>query len=304
MKKLTNYGFITGANGRKIVDPDTVPGIELGYSKENSKLGPCLNIGFEIEFTCRHDCECYSIIDPKTGKPGRGLCYGQCGFFAMGSNLAIAANNYKFVKTHSEDEILSELIRIVKSNPEIKYFRHFEIGDIPFLAYIRIMCKLAEMFQDVTFWGYTKKYELVNTYFHKYGIESKPENLTIIFSHWRNRDGSYLHMENPFNFPTSEFIPIGAEHLIKNYTYVCPCSDPDHVGFCVTCDHICGKLKHGESMVLCEHSTSATYKREKELSAIRDTHKTEKDALLKKLRAENAAARKAIMKARKEGKTA
>ena len=90
-----------------------------------------------------------------------------------------------------------------------------------------------------------------------------PENLTIIFSHWLNSDGTYYPMDNRHNLPTSEFIPFGMEKLAEKVTHICPCSDPTVKATCATCDHACYSLKKGESMALLEHSTKATKARDK-----------------------------------------
>ena len=61
-----------------------------------------------------------------------------------------------------------------------------------------------------------------------------------------NEDGTYFPMNNPYNFPTSEFIPLGKEKLAKHVTHICPCSDPNVVSTCDNCDHPCYELNFGE----------------------------------------------------------
>jgi hypothetical protein len=72
-------------------------------------------------------------------------------------------------------------------------------------------------------------------------------------------------MDNPYHLPTSEFIPLGREELVKWVTHVCPCSDPNVIAKCENCEHPCYELKHGESMALLEHSTTETRKRDSEI---------------------------------------
>ena len=298
MKKITGYEMKVADNGAKYVTLESVPGTEIGISLFNEKLGPCLNYGLSVFHTCRHDCECYMKTDTN-GNKVPGDCYGFHNCCSFPGNKAIYANNFKFIMSHSYDEILAEFQRHIDAHPELKDFRHFEVGDIPFMWYVGLMCDLSRRNPSVRFWAYTKKYDFVNGYFDRYGIETKPENLAINFSHWRNSDGSFLPMENPYNFPTAEFIPAGHENEIQENTHICPCSDPDYIGFCITCDHCCGSLKHGSHMALLEHSTSASRERDKKLSAARAAHKAEKETLLNEIKAERAAIRKEIMKARK-----
>jgi hypothetical protein len=85
-------------------------------------------------------------------------------------------------------------------------------------------------------------------------------------------------MDNPYNFPTSEFIPIGKEELSKKSTFVCPCSDPSVSVTCETCENKCYRLKPGQSQALLEHSTTATKDRDKALKAAKKAVKQAKKA--------------------------
>lgn len=265
---LTRYGY-------KAVSTDSVINNRFNFSIGNSKLGKrVLNYGMDIMSTCA-PCEC------KT----KGICYGTCGLFQMGSNLQRAAENFVFWKVQGNDETVKAIQFAIDSNPGIDKFRHFEIGDIPNLDYLKnVMVRLAIDNPGVHFWTYTKKYSVVNAFVDKYGLEAIPSNLAIIFSHWMNQDGSYYPMDNKYDFPTSEFIPFGKEdELLPGITHVCPCSDPDVVAHCEDCEHPCFKLQHGQSMALLEHSTKATAKRDK---AIKAAHKaieaSEKEAKSRK----------------------
>lgn len=257
----TKYGF-------KAVDLNTVTANRFNYSVGNSKLGKhVLNYGVDIMHSCTA-CEC------KT----EGTCYGTCGLFQFGSNLQRAAENFMFWFVNGPAAMLDAIQHAIDENPECKKFRHFEIGDIPNMRYLaEVMIPAARNNPDITFWTYTKKYEIVNKYVDENGLEAIPGNLTIVFSHWLNKDGSYFPMDNRHDFPTSEFIPYGKEaELLPSVTYVCPCSDPDVVAHCETCDHCCGNLQHGQSMALLEHSTKATAKRDKEIKKAHKAIESEK----------------------------
>lgn len=253
------YSIYTTRFGFKAVDTNTVISNRFNYSVKNSKLGEnVLNFGMDIMHTCT-GCEC------KT----KGKCYGTCGFFQMGSNMLRAAENYVFWKVNGSEGMKDALQYAIDNNPMCEMFRYFEIGDIPSLEFLSdVMVPIASMYPDIDFWTYTKKYDIVNKYVDMFGLDAIPENLVIIFSHWMNEDGSYFPMDNRYDFPTSEFIPIGKEEeLLPHITHVCPCSDPTVIANCSTCEHPCRKLRHGESMALLEHSTKETAKRDKELKA-------------------------------------
>ena len=258
----TSYKIYRTRYGFKAVDTNTVVTNRFNYSTGNSKLGNhVLNYGLDIMHTCA-PCEC------KTG----GKCYGTCGLFQFGSNMQRAAENFMFWFANGAGAMVEALQSAIDNNPDCDKFRHFEIGDIPNERYLaEVMSPVAVRNPGVTFWTYTKKYEIVNKYVDKYGLNAIPSNLTIIFSHWMNEDGTYYPMDNRHDFPTSEFIPVGKEdELLPHITHVCPCSNPNVVAHCENCDHPCGRLQHGESMALLEHSTKASAKRDR---AIKAAHK-------------------------------
>ena len=256
------YTIYVNKYGYKSVDINSVVTNRFNYSTKNTKLGDnVINYGMDIMSTCAN-CEC------KT----KGNCYGTCGFFQFGSNLKRAAENFMFWFVNGNEAMLEALQDAIDTNPNCEKFRHFEIGDIPNRAYLEnVMIPLALNNPHIKFWTYTKKYSIVNGFVAEHGLEAIPKNLTIIFSHWMNEDGSYYPMNNCYCFPTSEFIPIGKEEeLLPHITHVCPCSDPTVIAHCATCEHPCHDLKHGESMALLEHSTKASAKRDK---ALRIAHK-------------------------------
>lgn len=259
----TKYGF-------KAVDTETVTTNRFNYSKGNSKLGEhVLNYGMDIMHTCT-TCEC------KT----KGNCYGVHGLFQFGSNMQRAAENFMFWFANGPEAMREAIQSAIDENQDCEKFRHFEIGDIPNERYLaEVMIPIAIANPGTKFWTYTKKYEIVNRFVDKYGLTAIPENLTIVFSHWMNEDGTYFPMDNRYSFPTSEFIPVGKEEeLLPHITHICPCSNPDVIAHCEDCDHPCHDLKHGESMALLEHSTKASAKRDKALKA---AHKALKDTTKK-----------------------
>ena len=262
MKKTTTaaerYEIKNGKNGAKYVTKESVGSDKLNCSVKNSKLGPCLNYGFSIEYTCNHCCECYN----------KGKCYGCHGFFGFGSNQKRATENYNFFVNNDIEKIVKTVNQQIAENG-LLLCRWFEIGDIINNRMLAIIVRIAVENPNVKFWFYTKKYGLVNRFVDENGLAAIPENLTIIFSHWMNEDGSYFPMDNKYDFPVSEYIPIGKEEEIK-VTHICPCSDPNFLGKCATCPVACRNLKHGESMGLLEHSTKETKKRDAEIKRRRD----------------------------------
>lgn len=249
------YRVAISQNGKKFVEFDSVKSEELNISFENSKVGKVFGLNLPVHYSCNHNCECYKL----------GKCYACQGCYNFLSNQALYSENLKFYFEHTEEEFIEAINRVIASKPACKLFRWFECGDILSFTFFKTMIRVAECNKNITFWTYTKKYEIVNRFVEMYGRDAIPENLTIVFSHWMNEDGSYFPMENPYSFPTSEFIPFGREEEAEKVTHICPCSDPNVVATCATCEHPCYKLKYGQSMALLEHSTPETRTRDKEI---------------------------------------
>ena len=242
-----------GKNGKKFVKIESVSDTRLNIASGNSKTGEhTVNFNFAIEYTCDHRCECYTACK----------CYAQNGCYQFSENQAMYSENVKFFMNATDEEMLQAFEMALKMFGFLKW-RYFTTGDIPNARFLNIMVKFALKHPEVEFWSYTKKYPIVNKWIDENG--ELPANLTIIFSHWMNEDGTYFPMENPHNLPTSEFIPIGREDLKNKVTHVCPCSDPTVIATCETCDYPCYRLKKGESMGLLEHSTKETKARDKEI---------------------------------------
>jgi len=261
--KSNPYSIIKG-HSINYVDYNTVIP-EVNISLKNSKTGNVLAFNLSPETSCDHRCECYKgYTDPDTGK-NIIPCYACGGCYNFSSNQAIYAENLAFFLKHTSDEFIDEMVKRIKAHKLRKLFRWFTSGDILNKRFFRCMIEIARRCPSVKFWTYTKKYGIVNAYVREYGLDAIPENFTIVFSHWLNNDGTYFPMDNPFAFPTSEFIPLGMEKLAESATHICPCSDPDSLETCETCEHACHTLKHGESMALLEHSTERTKDRDKAL---------------------------------------
>lgn len=253
------YSFETANDGKKYVAWDSViPTLNL--SDGNSKVGKVICFNLPIFYTCVHDCECY------TG----GKCYADGGCYNFASNQATYSENYAFYRSCTKEQFIDAMCAEIATYKNARLMRYFTCGDIPNIAFIDCIVEIARRFPGIKFWTYTKKYRFVNHWVDVNGLDSIPENLRIVFSHWRNDDGTYYDMPNPYQFPTSEFIPAGCEELAKHVTHICPCSDPESIEHCDTCTHACYDLKFGESMALLEHSTSATKDRDKELKAAKE----------------------------------
>lgn len=249
-----NYEVAIGMNGKKYVKKESV-GAVFHMTDGNSKTGRAGNYNLPIEYTCDHNAPCYK----------EGICYAEGGCYMITSNQAGYSENLNYFNACKDSEFIDSVAWYLVQE-KLALHRWFTCGDVPNPRFLHCMVEIANRLPNVKFWCYTKKYALVNGYCDRNGGRSAiPSNLKIIFSHWLCDDGHYWPMENPYNFPTSEFIPLGKEELAETVTHICPCSDPTVKATCETCDRPCYDLADGESMALMEHSTKRTKARDKAL---------------------------------------
>ena len=194
----------------------------------NIKLGgkiPQLNM--PMGASCRNDAPCF--LD--------GTCYCTKGNMAFPNVRNSHMNKMRLYLADPEAffEQVDRELRIV----EPKYFRWHSSGDIVDIKYLSLMCWLARRHKGTRFLCFTKKFEMVNTYFdgHK-----KPENLVVVLSNWGN-----WRVVNPHNFPES-FVDFGrGDEGIPKFVYECP-------GRCEECDgQHCWHLQKGQSVAFHKH---------------------------------------------------
>lgn len=298
-KSGRTYYLTIANNGLKYVNPTIEDGAipVLHLPNGNTKTGNknILTYGHVIPLSCDNTCECYT----------ERICYGCSGNYVMYPvNQLYLADNMLYLKTYGYNAMADAIIEEI-NRTHCKFFRWFTVGDVTTIDFLKMMVKVGKSCPAVKFWGYTKKYMIVNHFIEKYmhGDAETFLNYTgLIFSHWRNKDGSYFRMINPYNMPTSEFIPYGMESEAENANHICPCSNPDVVENCITCSNPCYELKIGQSMALLEHSTPVTAARDK---AVRAAHKAIIDSTKPAKKAAKKASGKTTAKQRqKSGKKA
>jgi len=295
-RKYTSADVKVSKDGVRYIDINDVFGKALSLTEGNSKTGSHVwTYNTSIYYTCDHNCECYKGYTDENGVHHDAPCYAQTNLYLIPDNMAGYTNNFLYTHRHTVEEISASILaEMDKKN--FSLFRYFTCGDFTEKV-LKAAVIVAKARPGVKFWAYTKKYGIINRYCDENGgRRAIPDNLTIIFSHWMNHDGTYFPMNNPYNFPTSEFIPCGREDLAEHVTHICPCSNPAVLANCETCEHPCYDLKDGQSMALKEHSTSTSRTRDKELSA---AHKTLKDAA-KAIKEQEKAIRKALKEQHKK----
>ena len=257
-----HYILTVADNGLSYVKPCAADGAKpiLHLVWGNTKTGHnVMCYGHTIPASCDHGCECYTEKD----------CYGCTGNYVQYPvNQLFLADNLLYFLTYGWEKMADDIISEIHRQHAEK-FRWFTVGDVPSIDFVRMMVKVGQECPTCEFWGYTKKYMMVNYIIHhdfNDDAESFHKYTGLIFSHWLNRDHvTYFPMLNPYHMPTSEFIPYGMESLAETMDHICPCSNPDVVEHCGNCSTPCYRLKLGQSMALLEHSTKQTKQRDKDI---------------------------------------
>ena len=249
---------------RKIIDVNSFKAEKIHVVVGNAKVGKhVMTFSFPTWYSCNHGCECFTGTAEH-----RPPCYAMQGCYNFLSVQFAHAENFKFFMDNDSRTFIDAINAEIKKHARsCNKFRWFTAGDILNRRFLECMVTAAVENPGVKFWTYTKKYNIVNKWIDENGLDTMPKNLTIVFSHWLNDNGTYFPMDNRHNLPTSEFIPLGREEKAKNVTFICPCSDPNVVANCETCEHCCADLKCGQSQALLEHSTKRTKARDKAVQA-------------------------------------
>lgn len=228
----------------------------------NKKLGPtCLSVNTPIPYSCKAGCQCKET----------GLCYCKGGTYEWVDSLVVQSENMRYFMEHGPEETVKAIADEIRRHPNATAMRWQGAGDIINMKYFRdVVLVIARTFPELEMWLYTKKTQLVNLHFMRYGIETKPQNLTIIFSLWTNENGVVIEVKNPFNFPTAVFIPVKHQELKNRCTFICDCAKPWKMGTCDTCEKPCRKMGFGDCVGFVEHSTKNSRKRDKLLKERRN----------------------------------
>ena len=177
--------------------------IKLCISKGNRKIGRALNVSLPPILSCGNCKEC------------KHFCYDVRACLQY-PNTVINARIRNYVILLKDRERYFNLIdEACSRRKQNKMFRWHVSGDIIDIDYFCRMVEIARKHSDFTFWTYTKMYNIVNEYCDRYGRESIPGNLSVMFSEWKG-----MPIVNPYHF--GEFRALYADEEIPANTYYCP----------------------------------------------------------------------------------
>jgi len=177
--------------------------IKICISAGNRKIGRVLNVSLPPLFTCANCSGC------------KNYCYDiKACLQYPGTVIDARVRNYILAMYYPE-KYFAEIRKKLSNRRKNKFFRWHVAGDIPSMEYFKEMIEIAKDFPGFRFWTYTKNYSLVNEYCNKYGKNTIPANLSIMFSEWKG-----MPMVNPYNFP--EFRCIMPDEKIPAGFTECP----------------------------------------------------------------------------------
>lgn len=205
--------------------------IKMCISDGNRKIGKVINVSLMPVITCGNCKEC------------KGFCYDIKACLQYPDTVINARMRNTVLLYRDRDRYFSIIENRIARRRTNKFFRWHVAGDIIDLDYFSRMVEIARRHSDFIFWTYTKMYAIVNAYCDKYGKNSIPENLHIMFSKW---DG--LKMDNPYNFPVFACRMKDGNKDEMNWSemYKCP-------GNCDICKKLSRGCLAGENTFADEH---------------------------------------------------
>ena len=156
--------------------------IKMCISDGNTKIGRVMNVSLPPMLSCGNCSEC------------KHWCYDIKANLQYPNVVDARVRNWT-IFLRNRDEFFNRIEAKIRRRRKHKYFRWHVSGDIVDLDHLMRIIAVARNYPEFVFWTYTKMYSIVNEYCRKYGKESVPSNLSIMFSEWRG-----LPMDNPFGF--------------------------------------------------------------------------------------------------------
>lgn len=156
--------------------------IPLCISNNNVKIGRVMNVSLPPILSCGNCKEC------------KGWCYDIKANLQYANVVDARVRNW-VVFMRDRDEFFRRIEDKIRRRRKHKYFRWHVAGDIVDMDHLIRIIEIARNHPDFVFWTYTKMYAVVNEYCRRYGKESIPSNLSIMFSEWKG-----LPMDNPYGF--------------------------------------------------------------------------------------------------------
>ena len=177
--------------------------IKMCISKGNRKIGKVMNVSLPPILSCGNCKEC------------KHFCYDIRACLQYANTVINARIRNYAILLKDRDLYFATVDKACAKRRTNKMFRWHVSGDIVDIDYFCRMVELARKHDDFIFWTYTKMYSIVNEYCDKYGKESIPSNLSIMFSEWKG-----MPLVNPYGF--AEFRALTEDEEIPSNYWYCP----------------------------------------------------------------------------------
>ena len=196
--------------------------LKVTISKGNRKIGRVMNVSTAAGLTCGKWSHCI------------GYCYDIKAVLQYSNTVLPARAKNTVISRKDRKSFFNQINAAMDRRRANKYFRYHVSGEIQDLEYFMEMLESARKHPDFIVWTYTKMYSIVNEYCEKYGKETIPENMHIMFSEW---DGMPLY--NPYNFPifTVKFAAGNKNHPVEFFDTLYKC--PGNCDICKECGRGC-----------------------------------------------------------------
>lgn len=195
---LVNMYLSSLQNGKKI---------DIVISNGNRKIGRCMNVSLAPIITCGNCRNCkYFCYDVKA------CCQYENVRKARAKNTAL----FRF----SREEFFAQLWVKMSRKKTNKFLRFHVPGEIADMNHFEWIVETARRFPDFRIWTYTKMYWIVNAWIAQNGLESLPENLSVMFSEWKG-----VPIDNPYGMPVFRCIEHGEEESVKGMMQCPGCCD-------------------------------------------------------------------------------
>ena len=189
-----------GGDKKSVVDTPKYPiydngKLHISISQGNSKMGniPQFNIlpGDEpltgknglpltnIKGTCGEFC-----------KDCKATCYAIKCAFRYHNTIIPAWGTNTVILRYDPDKVKNEITEFCNKSI-VKYFRFHTSGELESLEHLDLYCDICRMNPEVTFYIYTKRFDLLVEWFVERG-EKKPDNFVINLSEWHGNIQRFL----------------------------------------------------------------------------------------------------------------
>jgi hypothetical protein len=170
---------------------------------------------------------------------------------SWGKNTVILRNDPEKVKSEIGEFCLKNIV---------KYFRFHTSGELESVAQLKLYCEICEENPDVTFYIYTKRFDIVADCF-VYQRNSIPDNFIINLSEWHGNIDEYISMTddpekvgklfqslNVFAYDDHTIGAKFAESLVH-----CPAVDPTGHETGITCAQCRRCMRKGSKTAVHRH---------------------------------------------------